>query len=188
MKPSIEAVVAVTVAVKRAGPTNSPRRSAWSEMVVRGGVEPPTFRFSGLRITIQDRPWKSFSLLSDLRYTPMDAGVRGCMRLEMRLCRAVTGHSPRFPRRCPVSVRGGSPWRSTWPGRSFAASMCLSPDGDSRPTTPHRVDGRYRTMSRDGITRSDGAVQRGHAWNRLRYGRAVGASYSRSRLRISVGL
>ena len=79
MKPSIEAVVAVTVAVKRAGPTNSPRRSAWSEVVVRGGIEPPTFRFSGLRITIQDRPWKSFSLLSDLRYTPMDAGVRGCM-------------------------------------------------------------------------------------------------------------
>jgi hypothetical protein len=53
--------------------------------VVRGGVEPPTFRFSGLRITVQDRPQRSVWLLSDLRYTPMDAGVRGCMKLGMRL-------------------------------------------------------------------------------------------------------
>jgi hypothetical protein len=54
-------------------------------MVVRGGVEPPTFRFSGLRITVQDRPGRSLDLLSGLRNTPMDAGVRGCMRLGMRL-------------------------------------------------------------------------------------------------------
>ena len=55
------------------------------KVVVRGGVEPPTFRFSGLRITVQDWPWRSICLLSDLRYTPKDAGVRRCMRLGMRL-------------------------------------------------------------------------------------------------------
>src|SRR5689334_1234495 len=62
-------------------------RSAFAlvRVVVRGGVEPPTFRFSGLRITVQDRPQRSACLLSRPRYTPMDAGVRGCTRLEMRL-------------------------------------------------------------------------------------------------------
>jgi hypothetical protein len=34
--------------------------------VVRGGVEPPTFRFSGLRVTVQDRPRRSIWLLSSL--------------------------------------------------------------------------------------------------------------------------
>jgi hypothetical protein len=40
-------------------PTVNIRRS---EVVVRGGVEPPTFRFSGLRTTVHDRPWRSFYL------------------------------------------------------------------------------------------------------------------------------
>jgi len=35
--------------------------------------------FSVVRITVQDRPRRSLSLLSDRRYTPMDAGVRRCM-------------------------------------------------------------------------------------------------------------
>ena len=43
----------------------------------QGGVEPPTFRFSGLRITVQGRPWQSRCLLSDMRWTPVDAGRRG---------------------------------------------------------------------------------------------------------------
>jgi hypothetical protein len=55
------------------------------KLVVRGGVEPPTFRFSGLRITVQDWPWWSTCLLSDRRYTPMDADTRRCTRLQMRL-------------------------------------------------------------------------------------------------------
>jgi hypothetical protein len=54
-------------------------------VVVRGRVELPTFRFSGLRITVQDRLGTSGCLLSDLRHRPMDAGVRRCMRLGMRL-------------------------------------------------------------------------------------------------------
>jgi hypothetical protein len=57
--------------------------------VLRGGVEPPTFRFSGLGITMQEWPWTSPCLLSDLRCTHMDAGVRACMRLEMRLLRSI---------------------------------------------------------------------------------------------------
>jgi hypothetical protein len=69
------------------------RRKDWNDhssayaahKVVRGGVELPTFRFSGLRITVQDRSRKSLWLLSDPRCTPMDTGVRGCMRLRMRL-------------------------------------------------------------------------------------------------------
>jgi hypothetical protein len=44
-----------------------------------------SFRFSGLRITVQDWPRRSACLLSGLRYTPIDARVRGCMRLRMRL-------------------------------------------------------------------------------------------------------
>ena len=55
------------------------------EVVVRGGVEPPTFRFSGLRIAVRDRPLRSMCLLSELWCTPIDAGVRRCMRLQMRL-------------------------------------------------------------------------------------------------------
>jgi len=47
------------------------------------------------------------------------------------------------------------------------ASTCALSDGDFRPTTPHRVDGRYRTMPRSGITLSNGRVQRERAWNRL---------------------
>jgi hypothetical protein len=57
------------------------------EVVVRGGVEPPTFRFSGLRIIVWGWLRRSPCLLSDLACTPIDAGVRGCMRLEMRLSR-----------------------------------------------------------------------------------------------------
>ncbi|MGA3155230.1 MAG: tyrosine-type recombinase/integrase [Streptosporangiaceae bacterium] len=45
--PSDEAV-AVTVAVKRPVRTIPPGRLGWSDWVVRGGVEPPTFRFSGV--------------------------------------------------------------------------------------------------------------------------------------------
>jgi hypothetical protein len=53
--------------------------------VVRGRIELPTFRFSGLRITVQGRPRRSPWLVSSWWYTLMDAGVRGCMRLRMRL-------------------------------------------------------------------------------------------------------
>jgi hypothetical protein len=42
---------------------------------------------------VQDRPWRSTCLLSDPRYTPMDVGVRGCMRLGMRLARPSANHS-----------------------------------------------------------------------------------------------
>jgi hypothetical protein len=41
------------------------------KVVVRGGVEPPTFRFSGLRITVQDRPRRSLCLFSEPWYTLM---------------------------------------------------------------------------------------------------------------------
>src|SRR6476661_3547377 len=48
--------------------------------VRRGGADDGlSFRFSGLRITVQDQPCWYSSLLSELRYTPIDAGVRGCM-------------------------------------------------------------------------------------------------------------
>jgi hypothetical protein len=38
--------------------------NACSEVVVRGEVEPPTFRFSGLRITVQDGLRRSYCLFS----------------------------------------------------------------------------------------------------------------------------
>jgi hypothetical protein len=49
-------------------PSQQMKHSAFALMrvVVRGGVEPPTFRFSGLRITIQDWPRRSPCLLSEL--------------------------------------------------------------------------------------------------------------------------
>jgi hypothetical protein len=50
-------------------------------------IELPTFRFSGLRSTMQNRSQRSLWLLSDLPYTPIDARTRPCMRLEMRLPR-----------------------------------------------------------------------------------------------------
>jgi hypothetical protein len=77
--------------------------------VVRGGVEPPTFRFSGLRITVQDWPRRSTWLLSDPRYTLMDAGVRRCMRLEMRLCLGRDWPFSRPPGRCPASFEADRP-------------------------------------------------------------------------------
>src|SRR5215471_10964285 len=39
------------------------------ELVVRGGVEPPTFRFSGCGITVLDRPRRSLCLLIGMKYT-----------------------------------------------------------------------------------------------------------------------
>jgi hypothetical protein len=42
-------------------------------------------------MVVQDWPWWSICLLTDVRYTPIDAGIPGCMRLEMRL---PTGHTP----------------------------------------------------------------------------------------------
>ena len=67
----------------------SPQLAKWADytakLVVRGGIEPPAFRFSGLRITVQDRPQRSLWLLSDMPYTLVDTAGRGCMRLEMRL-------------------------------------------------------------------------------------------------------
>jgi hypothetical protein len=62
--PSDEAV-AVTVAVKRPFRTNPPGRSGCSQVVVRGGVEPPTFRFSGARITVFRRLLKSSTVVGD---------------------------------------------------------------------------------------------------------------------------
>jgi hypothetical protein len=46
-------------------------------VVVRGGVEPPTFRFSGLGIHVQGWPRWSCSLLCDQRYVRIDFGIRG---------------------------------------------------------------------------------------------------------------
>jgi len=47
-----------TVSLDRA--TVAVLREHRRQQAVRGGVEPPTFRFSGLRTTAQDRPQKSF--------------------------------------------------------------------------------------------------------------------------------
>ena len=44
-------------------------------LVVRGRIELPTFRFSGLGSTAQDRPRRSLWLLSGLRWTPVYVGV-----------------------------------------------------------------------------------------------------------------
>ncbi len=52
--------------------------SAWSEVVVRGGVEPPTFRFSGVADT-QLRPG-----------LPVCAAVCGCVRTLVAAVVAVT--------------------------------------------------------------------------------------------------
>lgn len=60
-------------------------RYARSVVVARSRIELPTFHFSGLGITVQDGPQRFLRLLSDLRYTLIDAGARGCMRLGMRL-------------------------------------------------------------------------------------------------------
>ena len=136
-------------------------------LVVRGGVEPPTFRFSVVRFTVQDRPRRSVWLLSDRRYTPMDAGVRRCMRLEMRLCLGRDWPFSRLAGRCPGSFKVDRPSAQPGPGHLFMASTCALSDGDSRPATPHRVDGRSRTMPRGGITLSNGRVQKQRTWNRL---------------------
>jgi hypothetical protein len=87
-----------------------------------------TICFSGLRIIVQDWPQRSRCLLSDLRYMLIDAGVRGCMRLVMRLSHtgmhwlAMPDHKP--ARRDPAeekrrSVKGD---RRELPGRAPAGS------------------------------------------------------------------
>jgi hypothetical protein len=58
-------VVAVSVAVKNAPTGNPAGRFGCSDYVVRGGVEPPTFRFSGGRsyrlsyLTVSADPWRA---------------------------------------------------------------------------------------------------------------------------------
>ena len=66
-----------------------------------------------------------------------------------------------------MSFEADRPSAQPGPGHSFMASTCALSDGDSRPTTPHRVDGRYRTMLRGGITLGNRRVQRERARNRL---------------------
>jgi hypothetical protein len=44
-------------------------------MVVRGGVEPPTFRFSGAGITVFAGSQESFAVLSGSRWSAIDAGA-----------------------------------------------------------------------------------------------------------------
>jgi hypothetical protein len=46
------AAVAVTVAVKRPRAIFASGPFGWSGVVGRGGVEPPTFRFSGIATTL----------------------------------------------------------------------------------------------------------------------------------------
>ncbi len=55
---------------------------------------------SGLRIAVQDRPRRSLWLLSGQGYTLIDAAVRRCMRLRMRLTQ------PRAGRACAPKGRG----------------------------------------------------------------------------------
>jgi hypothetical protein len=116
---------------------DQPGRLRCSEVVVRGGVEPPTFRFSGLRTTVQDWPRRSICLLSGPRYTPIDAGAHRCMRLEMRLC--LGRDSPfRAPRRCPVSIEADRALNR--PVRRLVHGINVHfANGQSRPTTPEPV-------------------------------------------------
>jgi len=55
------------VAVKRPARVDPLGRLCWSELVVRGGVEPPTFRFSGLRTMVQLGPSWSPCLRAHVR-------------------------------------------------------------------------------------------------------------------------
>lgn len=94
-----------------------------------------------LRTTMQDRSRRSIWLLSGQSYTPMDAGVRRCMRL----CLGRGWLFSRLPRKVAGELRSDRPNAQPGPGHSVKATMCTLPDGDSRPTTPHRVDGGDRT-------------------------------------------
>jgi hypothetical protein len=115
--------VAVSVAVKRPVCTKRPGHFRWSVVVVRGRIELPTFRFSGLSITVQDRPRWSLCLPNGLRCTPMDAGVRGCMRLEMRLL-----------------APAGDPWLHNKPGLAgTVAHLGLRPQRDRLGSGPCRI-------------------------------------------------
>ena len=83
-------------------------------VVVRGGVEPPTFRFSGLSMTVQGWPRWSPDLLGTRRWPAMDRGTRTCMRLEMRL-----QNRPR-----PGARHARSVAHLRWGPRTVSAGQC----------------------------------------------------------------
>jgi hypothetical protein len=56
------------------------RDACGRELAPQGRVEPPTFRFSGLRTTVHHRSWKSFYLHSTRAYPAIDVRVLTWMR------------------------------------------------------------------------------------------------------------
>ena len=100
--------------------------------MVRGGVEPPTFRFSGLRITVQARPRSSFFLLSARLCTAVAAHVLAWMRPKLRPCAALLDAAHRGRQRLLPATgfrarrwRAGKPDRRRWrliPKRAYAAT------------------------------------------------------------------
>ena len=89
---------------------------ACSQGVVRGEVEPPTFRFSGLRVIVQGWPCWSSALLGARPWPVVDLRARACMRLGMRL------------RTCPALVRA-TLGRPSWTARRRHPSpgQCAGP-------------------------------------------------------------
>jgi hypothetical protein len=70
------------------------QRLHWSKVVARSGVEPPTFRFSGLGITVRRTPLTSVTCIAALTRTLVNADEYMRMRPKMRppglSCLAVT--------------------------------------------------------------------------------------------------
>ena len=126
--------------------TPAPRRTG-PDFRARATPPPGTYGFSELRITVQDQPGTSGRLLSDLRCTPMDVGVRGCIRLGMRL----------FGRR-------GSRVES-WicRARAMAAANCLCLPGPAEPAEwVWRGSGQFHALTgglaADGVGRAAGVT------------------------------
>jgi hypothetical protein len=86
------------------------RRLSSSEMVARGGVEPPTFRFSGVGITVRRIPLTSAICANASIRTPMNAGERRWMRPLGPGCFALA-FAP------GAEIRGNGMEQIAWPAR-----------------------------------------------------------------------
>ena len=65
--------------------------SAGEVVVVRGWVEPPTFRFSGLSTTVQERPYGSFYVFSVGLHPAINSGALSWMRPKLTAVPNVPG-------------------------------------------------------------------------------------------------
>ena len=102
--------VVVSVVVKTPRAIFAPGRSGWSGVVGRGGVEPPTFRFSGGRsYRLSYLPWMGRAVLTGLEPATSALTGRRALQLLHRTWSGRPGRAPNGIRTRATALKGRRP-------------------------------------------------------------------------------